>query len=115
MRQLPGFVHPSYPTHVCKLKKAIYGLKQEPWTWFHKFSSFLLSHCFTCSPSDTSMFAYHNGSTSTILLLFVDDIILIGSSTFVLHNFILVLSNQFAMKDLGDLHYFLSVQVLRNS
>jgi len=61
------------------------------------------------------MFVYHHGSTTMILLLYVDDIILTGSSSYVLHNFISVLSHQFAMKDLGDLYYFWGVQVARNS
>ena len=47
-----------------------------------------------------------------ILLLYVNDIILTGSSSTVLHNFISILSRQFAMKDLGDLPYFLGVQVV---
>ena len=50
-----------------------------------------------------------------ILLFYVDDIILIGSSPFVLHNFISWPFHQFAVKDLGNLHFCLCVQVLRNS
>jgi len=64
---------------------------------------------------DTSMFVYHHGSTTIILLLYVDNIILTGSSSSVLHNFILALSKQFVIKDLGDLHYFLGVQVVQMS
>jgi len=59
------------------------------------------------------MYVYHHGSTTMIWLLFVDDIILTSSSPSVLHRFISVLSRQFAMKDLGDLHCFLVVQVVR--
>ena len=50
------------------------------------------------------MFVYHHGSTAMILLLYVDDITLTGSSFSIPHDFISVLSHQFAMKDLGDLH-----------
>ncbi|CAH9129275.1 unnamed protein product [Cuscuta epithymum] len=49
MREPRGFVHPLYPDHVCRLRKAIYGFKQAPRAWFHRFSSFLLSHNFLCS------------------------------------------------------------------
>ena len=59
------------------------------------------------------MFVLCTGSHILILLLYVDDIILTGSSTTLLHSFISTLSNQFAMKDLGDLHYFLGLQVTR--
>jgi len=115
MCQPPGFDNSQFPHHICKLKKAIYGRKQAPRAWFHRFSRFLLTHGFTCSPSDTSTFVYHHGSTTVILLLYVDDIILTGSSSTILHNFISVLSRQFAMKDLGDLHNFMGVQVTRTS
>ena len=62
------FVHPHLSHHVCKLKKAIYGLEQAPSAWFHTFNSFLLSYGFTCSPCETSMFVYHHSSTSLIFL-----------------------------------------------
>jgi len=70
---------------VCHLKKAIYGLKQAHRAWFHRFNSFLFTHGFTCSQSDSSI---------SLLSLFIS-----------------TLSKQFALKDLGDLHYFLGVQV----
>jgi len=44
-----------------------------------------------------------------ILLLYVDDIILTGSSSFILLNFISLLSRPFAMMDLCGLHYFFDV------
>jgi len=44
MKQPPGFVHPNKPHYVCRLKKAIYGLKLAPHAWVHHFSGFLLSH-----------------------------------------------------------------------
>lgn len=43
MCQSPDFVDPNFPTHVSLLKKAVYGLKQAHHTWFHRFSSFLLT------------------------------------------------------------------------
>ena len=43
MQQPPGFVHPQYPRHVCKLQKAIYGLRQAPRAWYNELGSFLTS------------------------------------------------------------------------
>lgn len=43
MDQPPGFIDASFPSHVCKLQKALYGLKHAPCTWFSTFSKFLLS------------------------------------------------------------------------
>ena len=60
------------------------------------------------------MFVYRSGSRSLILLLYVDDIILTESTPSMLHSFIDILSRHFAMKDLGDLHYFLGLRVVRS-
>lgn len=109
MKQPPGFVHLDFPDYACKLKKAIYGLKQAPCAWFYKFSSFLLSSGFTCSLSDTSMFVYKSGGNIIILLLYIDDIILTSNFVSLFTTFIDLLSRKFPMKDLGDLHYFLGV------
>ncbi|XP_015162050.1 uncharacterized mitochondrial protein AtMg00810-like [Solanum tuberosum] len=115
MKQPSGFIHPDFPHHVCKLAKAIYGLKQAPRAWFHRFSTFLLSHGFICSKSDASMFIHRSSSGILILLLYVDDIILTGNHSSLLNRFISLFSRQFAMKDLGDLHYFLGVQAVCSS
>ena len=42
MTQPPGYVNPQFPTKVCKLRKALYVLKQAPRAWFQRFSSTLL-------------------------------------------------------------------------
>ncbi|CAH9146417.1 unnamed protein product [Cuscuta epithymum] len=115
MRQPQGFIHPQFPHHVCRLRKAIYGLKQAPRAWFHRFSSFLLTHNFVCSKSDNSLFIYRHGQSVMYLLLYVDDIIITGNSPSLVSSFITCIASHFAMKDLGDLHYFLGVQAVRNS
>ncbi|KAL9252264.1 Retrovirus-related Pol polyprotein from transposon RE1-like protein [Drosera capensis] len=113
MRQPSGFIHPILSSHVCRLHKALYGLRQAPRAWFHRFISFLLRSGFTQAKSDSSMFVYRRHSQVIILLLYVDDIVVTGSSHTLLSSFISVLSSEFAMKDLGDIHYFLGIQVLR--
>jgi hypothetical protein len=59
------------------------------------------------------MFVYHKGTDTTYLLLYVDDIILTTSSIVLLRHIIQALQLEFAMKDLGDLHHFLGMQVQR--
>lgn len=56
MTRPAGFVYKSKPNHVCKLHKAIYGLKQSPRALFDKFSNFLLEFGFICSKPDPSFF-----------------------------------------------------------
>nr|XP_016472837.1 PREDICTED: uncharacterized mitochondrial protein AtMg00810-like [Nicotiana tabacum] len=115
MKQPTGFIHPHYPNHVCKLTKDIYGLKQAPRAWFHRFSAFLISHGFACSKSDSLIFIYCSSSHFLILLLYIDDIILTDNHSGLLDQFISRLSHQFAMKDLGNLHCFLSIQAVPTS
>ncbi|XP_020236694.1 uncharacterized protein LOC109816204 [Cajanus cajan] len=61
---------------------------------------------------DPSLFISHTNSGSIILLLYVDDILLTGSSTTLVSNFINLLQSEFAMKDLGPLHQFLGIEIL---
>ncbi|XP_020114487.1 uncharacterized protein LOC109728471 isoform X3 [Ananas comosus] len=114
MKQPPGFVHPSLPSHVCRLRKAIYGLKQAPRAWFQRFTSFLSEIGFVGSTADPSMFVCHSSSGTLVLLLYVDDIIVTGSSSSLLDALIVTLQREFAMKDLGPLHYFLGIEVHRS-
>ena len=109
MKLPPGFVHPQFPNHVCRLKKFLHGLKQAPHAWFHRFSSFLLSRGFICSRVDSSIFFYRHQSHILILLLYVDYILLTSNNTALINSFIATISTHFAMKDLGDLHYLIGV------
>ena len=66
---------------------------------------------FKASKSGTSLFIYHKGKVTIYMLIYVDDIIVTSSSqgaiTALLHD----LRQDFALKDLGDLHYFLGIEV----
>nr|XP_020193029.1 uncharacterized mitochondrial protein AtMg00810-like [Aegilops tauschii subsp. strangulata] len=61
------------------------------------------------------MFVYHQGAATAYLLLYVDDIILTASSTEVPHQLTARLQDEFALKDLGPLHYFLGIEVIRRT
>ena len=111
MSQPSGFVDPNLLTYVCKLNKAIYGLKQAPQAWYNELDRFLLDVCFTNSISDTSLFIYHRGETTMYLLVYVDDLILTGSNNMVVQSFVDQLGSRFSIKDLGTLSYFLCVEV----
>lgn len=108
MRQPQGCKDPTHPHFVCKLTKALYGLRQAPRAWFSVFSSHLLSLGFMASKADTSLFICHNGPAITLVLVYVDDIIITGNHSSFITTLIRQLSSKFAMKDLGDLHYFLA-------
>ena len=74
----------------------------------------LLSLGFVEAKSDTSLFVYQRGLDTAYLLLYVDDIVLTTSSTGLLRWIISALQREFAMKDLGELHYFLGMHVQRS-
>ena len=113
MIQPPGFVDPTKPHHVCKLNRSLYGLKQAPRAWYEAFYKALLSLGFASSCSDTSLFI-KTDSNITFILVYVDDIIITGSSSSVCQSIIGQLQTMFPVKDLGDLHYFLGIEVHRS-
>lgn len=112
MSQPPSFFNPSLPHHVCKLNKAIYGLRQASRAWYNELKSYLISLGFKPTISDTSLFILKSDSFFIIVLVYVDDIIVTGPSPTHLSNFITRLATKFSLKDLGSLSYFLGVEVI---
>lgn len=114
MRQPPGYVHPSYPNYLCKLNKALYGLKQSPRAWYSRLSSKLQELGLLPSRADASLFIYNHQKTTIYMLIYVDDIIVTGSSDKKVRELIQALQTDFALKDLGELHFFLGIKVTRS-
>jgi hypothetical protein len=96
---------------LCGLGKSLYGLKQAPRAWFHCFAAFAVTIGFTASRSDASLFILQRGADVVYLLLYVDDIVLMASSSTLLCALIDKLMLEFMMKDLGPLYYFLGIHV----
>lgn len=113
--QLPPGLVPHSANQVCRLTKSLYGLKQASRQWFDKLSTFLISHGYSSSISDNSLFTKHNGSSFTALLVYVDDVILTGNSPIEITTIKQLLHQQFRIKDLGKLKYFLGLEVSRTS
>ena len=111
MRQPPGYEKQSMPDYVWKLDKALYGLKQAPRAWYSRLSQKLQAIGFQASKADTSLFFYKKGSITIFLLIYVDDIIVASSSQDAVSALLQDLKADFALKDLGDLHYFLGIEV----
>ncbi|PKU83560.1 putative mitochondrial protein [Dendrobium catenatum] len=115
MAQPQGFVDPSFPDYVCLLQKSIYGLKQSPTKWFEIFSTYLLKFGFTHSTADPSLLLYCNNSITIYILVYVDDILLTGNHDPTIEKLMLGLSNEFHMKNLGQISYFLGIQMLHTA
>jgi hypothetical protein len=108
MRQPPGYQDVNKPSYVCKLDKAIYELKQAPRAWYSRLSTRLCELGFIPSKSDTSMLIYNRSGVMMYILIYVDDIIVASSFMVALLRDLKV---SFALKDLGDLHYFFRIEV----
>lgn len=112
MSQPPGFVHPTLPHHICRLNKALYGLKQAPCAWFSRLSNKLIALGFVGSKADTSLFIFNSPSVTIYILIYVDDIIITASVKSAIDELLHNLRMEFAVKDLGDLSYFMGIKVL---
>lgn len=112
MSQPPGFSKGD-SSLVCKLHKAIYGLKQAPRAWFAKLSQTLVSLSFHSTKSDCSPFL--KKTSAFIILVYVDDILLTSNSHGAIDSLIRTLNASFPLKDLGNLSFFLGIQVQRSN
>ena len=101
-----------YPHYVCRLQKAIYGLKQAPHDWYQVLCTFLLGLGFVTSHIDSSLFVYSRGNALIYFLVYVDDLIIIGNDPSLIDNIIQQLDFKFSTKDLGVLSFFCGVEVL---
>ncbi|XP_019425075.1 PREDICTED: uncharacterized protein LOC109333950 [Lupinus angustifolius] len=111
---LPPGVHSTKPNQVCQLNKFFYGLKHASRQWFAKLSSYLLSLGYKQSQHDHSLFTKTNANYFTALLIYVDDLILAGNDTSEIQSVKGHLDSQFKIKDLGNLKYFLGLEVARS-
>ena len=109
----PGF-EKGKSNKVCKLKKSLYGLKQSPRAWFDRFSKVLKSEGYKQGLSDHTMFVKTEGGRRCILIVYVDDIIITGDHVDEMSRIKFALGKEFEVKDLGDLKYFLGMEVARS-
>uniref|UniRef100_A0A2N9IBP1 Integrase catalytic domain-containing protein n=1 Tax=Fagus sylvatica TaxID=28930 RepID=A0A2N9IBP1_FAGSY len=99
---------------VCRLRKSLYGLKQSPRAWFGRFTSFMKSIGYKQSNSDHTLFLKHNEEQITALIVYVDDMIVTGNDLEERKTLQEHLAREFEMKDLGELKYFLGIEVSRS-
>jgi hypothetical protein len=109
----PGYSN--CPDKACFLRRALYVLKQAPRAWFAKFSSIMHQFSFSSSSLDTTLFIRRSDMGMILLLLYVDDMIITGNDHSGISDFKIFLYQQFEMKDLGHLSYFLGLEVFSDS
>ncbi|GJZ50843.1 retrotransposon protein, putative, ty1-copia subclass [Tanacetum coccineum] len=114
MEQLEGFVNPKYPKRVCKLKRSIYGLKQASRQWNKRFDDEIKKFGFTQNPDEPCVYLKASGSNVTFLILYVDDILIMGNNIPMLQGVKSYLGRCFAMKDLGEAAYILGIKIYKD-
>jgi hypothetical protein len=95
---------------VCKLQHALYGLKQSPRAGYARLSDQLHELGFTSSKADTLLFIFDHDGVTIYMLVYIDDIVLVGSSVTAIECLVQTLAQTFPIKDLGRLDYFLGIE-----
>ncbi len=114
MEQLQGFVHQGGEHLVCKLHNSLYGLKQSPRAWIQKLDAFLKSIEFMKSEADPSVYVAQVRDVKFFIVVYVDGLILVCNNQNKLLHIKEELNQKFEMKDLGELHFFLGMEMERN-
>jgi hypothetical protein len=97
-------------SHVYRLKKTLYGLKQTSRAWYGRIDNFLTSLGFTKSKADSNLYFKVMNDEPVILLIYVDDLFLTGEENLITECK-KRLASEFEMKYLGLMHYFLGLEV----
>ncbi|KAJ9557792.1 hypothetical protein OSB04_012406 [Centaurea solstitialis] len=109
--QPPGFEDPKYPDKVYKLRKALYGLHQEPRAWYDTLSSYLLENKFERGVIDKTLFIKRTKTDMLLVQIYVDDIILGSTRDDLCKEFEELMHKKFKMSSMGELTFFLGLQV----
>jgi hypothetical protein len=117
VEQPPGFEDKKKPNYVYKLRKTLYGLKQAPRAWYERLRDFLLSKGFIVGKVDTTLFTKKIGKDLFVLQIYIDDIIFGSTNQDFCKEFGKMMANEFEMSVIGELSYFLGLQIkqLKNS
>ena len=111
MAQPKGYVNFYFTNHVCHLKKKIYGLKQNPHSWYDVLKSHITNKGFVKSESNGSLFIFTSEVVMMCNIVYVDDIIITRNYATLVTHVINSLAYKFSLKNLGKLNSFLGIEV----
>ncbi|KAI3746516.1 hypothetical protein L6452_08950 [Arctium lappa] len=109
--QPEGFVNQDKPDHVYILDKALYGLKQAPRAWYDVLSKFLVKSGFSKGKIDTTLFIKKEKADIILIQIYVDDIIFGSTNPKYCKNFSNLMVSRFQMSMMGEMNFFLGLQV----
>nr|GEX07175.1 hypothetical protein [Tanacetum cinerariifolium] len=114
MKQPDGFVNQTFPNRVCKLKCSIYGLKQESRQWNKRFNDVIKKFGSSQNYDEPCVYVKASGSYVTFLILYVDDILIMGNNILMLQDVKSYFGRCFAMKDLEEAAYIFGIKIYRD-
>jgi len=114
MEQPPSYVDQTCPNLVCRLKKALYGLKQALRAWSDKIGQYLVTSRFQTSNANFSIYVKKTDHGIVVIVIYVDDLIITGDNDANIFDLKKFLKQKFEMKDLGELHYFFTIEVIQS-
>nr|GEX23515.1 retrovirus-related Pol polyprotein from transposon TNT 1-94 [Tanacetum cinerariifolium] len=114
MEQPKGFIDPNHPRKVCKLQRSIYRLKQASRSWNKRFDEEIKKFGFHQNLDEPCVYQKASGSNVIFLILYVDDIILMGNHIPSLQEVKTNLGKCFSVKDLGEAAFILGINIYRD-
>ena len=111
MMQSEGFISKNQEHMVCKLKRSIYGLKQASRSWNIRFDQVIKSFGFEQNLDEPCVYKRHRDKVVIFLVLYVDDILLIGNDIGVMSSVKVWLLSQFDIKDLGEANFIIGIKL----
>jgi hypothetical protein len=113
MTQSDGFIVNGQEDEVRKLLNSLYGMKQAPKQWHVKFDIILILAIFSVNEADQCVYYHHGGRQEVILCLYINDILIFGTSLDVINEVKTFLCQSFNMKDLGEADVILNIKLIK--
>ncbi|MCO5601449.1 hypothetical protein L7F22_055572 [Adiantum nelumboides] len=105
-----GYTSLQHLDYVCRLLKALYGLKKSPRQWYIRFHQCMISLGYTHFQSDANVYSRHSTNVLLFLAIYLDDILILSNSQYAIDKAKGELQASFSMIDMGTLHYCLGIQ-----
>jgi hypothetical protein len=115
IEQPEGFQLSENIDYVCKLKKALYGLKQDPKAWYSRLDKYLQQEGFRKGSVDNNLYIKVTQDSILLIEVYVDDIIFGSIDDRLSQKFSKDMHNEFEMSLLGELSFFLGLQIRQSN